>query len=221
MKERGILMTPENIQATIEGRKSMTRRVIKPQPTEWEDGGLSWKTEGSINRARFISRMISKCPYGQVGGFLYLKEAHYRFGQWYMNGFSKTGRQKWRFASPDNMPFRYIDNPPDIVRPNSYRSLGWYKRSPLFMPKKYARYWYEITGIRAERVQDISEEDAMAEGVNGGCLDCGYPQPCKCIIPNPSYTDSFIYLWDSINAKRGHPWSLNEWVWVIESKVVE
>ena len=215
MRERPILFNPEMVKAIQEGRKTMTRRIITPQPkNEWTEImpviEVGWNTSLFFfyNPNDFDDGDDRRCPYGEVGDFLYLKEAHYRYGQWYMNGFSKTGRQKWRFASPDNMPFRYIDNPPDIVRPNSYRSLGWYKRSPLFMPKKYARYWYEITGIRAERLNEISLEDIWKEGI----LE---------IIYNPLRDRAlFKALWDSINAAIGYSWDSNCWVWVIEFKEI-
>lgn len=85
---------------------------------------------------------------------------------------------------------------------------------------KNERLELEITGIRIERVQDISEADARSEGItDGGCLSCGNPEPCGCCNPKPDARDSYIWLWHKINGKK-HPWSSNPWVWVVEFKRV-
>ena len=80
---------------------------------------------------------------------------------------------------------------------------------------------FEITNIRVERVQDITEEDARAEGIiDGGCLNCGESEPCNCGNPLPDARDLFIYLWDFIYADK-YPWYSNPWVWVIEFRRVK
>ena len=91
---------------------------------------------------------------------------------------------------------RYFDNPPDEVKPNSYRKEGWYKRSPLFMPEWAARYFEKITDIRAERLQEITWEDVLAEGIAQYTFARGC---CSDNPPDPRW--KFIELWDSINAK--------------------
>lgn len=71
-----------------------------------------------------------------------------------------------------------------------------------------------------ERLQDISEEDAAAEGISdGGCLNCGEPEPCGCADPKPDARDAFARLWHSINGEES--WHANPWVWVVEFKRVE
>ncbi len=84
-------------------------------------------------------------------------------------------------------------------------------KSPVTMPKKYARIWLEITDIRAERVQDITNTDALEEGIYE------FDTADKGNVP----VEDFSYLWDSINEKRGHGWNKNDWVFVIEFKKVE
>jgi hypothetical protein len=79
-------------------------------------------------------------------------------------------------------------------------------RPSIHMPKRAARLWLEITDVRVERVQDISEKDAVAEGV--GCFGCDTIQ-------------WFEDLWDSINAKRGYSWDSNPWVFVICFEVID
>lgn len=74
--------------------------------------------------------------------------------------------------------------------------------------------------MRVERLTAISEEDARAEGIiDGGCLNCGEPEPCGCANPEPDATDAFAYLWQSIYGQES--WNANPWVWVIEFERVE
>jgi len=235
MKERGILMTQKNIQATIEDRKTMTRRVIKPQPpddcghirvelfhpTKVNRKGEEYPGDEIFGAYSDDGEWGCKCPYGQVGDFLYLKEVHYRYGYWgTLEGKTKKGKDKWRFSGLVDLfggCFRYLENPPSDVLPYGSTQLGWYKRSPLFMPKKYARHWYEIIEVRAERLWDISPQDCLNEGIRvkrSHAID----------MPEANYNNwlrvGFIELWDSINKARGHPWANNEWVWPISYKAV-
>ena len=82
---------------------------------------------------------------------------------------------------------------------------NWIKwKSSRFLPKWAARIWLEVTGVKVERVQDISIKDAFAEGVS--TQQASHAQPF------------FQSLWDSLNAKRGYSWKSNPWVWVYEFK---
>ena len=193
MGEYPILFTTENVKNILENRKSQTRRVIK-HPESYEH----------IRECDFC------CPYGQVGDRLWVKETHYRFGHWSKNGFSKTGKQKWLFKANDK-EVRYFDNPPteNLHSLGEKNAVGWFKRSSLFLPRWASRITLEITEIRVQRVQEISLEDAEAEGVNvydstgeyGDVLD-------------------FRTLWNKINGKK-YPWEDNCWVWAISFKRVE
>ena len=90
----------------------------------------------------------------------------------------------------------------------------------IHMPRAASRILLEITNVRVERLNAISEEDARAEGIiDGGCLNCGEPEPCGCANPEPDATDAFAYLWQSIYGQDN--WNANPWVWVIEFKRVE
>lgn len=91
--------------------------------------------------------------------------------------------------------------------------LPWSWKPSIHMPRWASRINLEITGIRVERVQDISEEDAEAEGVHGCDWGHGMDYGGK-----PCYCKPFEALWDSINAKRGYSWDSNPWVWVVEFK---
>jgi len=222
MKERSILFNTEMVKAILEGRKTMTRRVIKPQPhegcghirveyffpTKVDRHGEEYPGAKIFGAYSDDGEWGCKCPYA-VGDYLYLKEPHYRYGSWVRNGLTKTGSQKWQFeayiAWSDDFNIRYMDNPPDIITPNSCRGFGWYKRSPLFMPKKYARHWYVITGVRAERVQDISWADIKEEGIESDHMD-EHKDMCY-----------FHSLWNTVSNCK---WESNPFVWVIEFKVV-
>jgi len=79
------------------------------------------------------------------------------------------------------------------------------------MPRWASRITLEVTSVEAGRVQGVTEEEAIRNGVNGGCLNCGHEQPCGCNHPEPNYRDSFIYEWDNENLKCDH--FANPWVW--------
>lgn len=87
-------------------------------------------------------------------------------------------------------------------------------RPSMFLPKRFARVWLEVLGVRRERLHDISTQDAIAEGVNPD--DC--PTTYLEMLPARG---AFAFLWNSLNAKRGHGWDTNPWVWVIEFKRIE
>lgn len=212
-KEIPILFSTPMVQAILDGRKTMTRRVIK-FPKGWVPLDNAWDW---VALQDFYPKW--HCPYGKHGDLLWVREAHYRYGRWVKNGATKTGKQKWRFTPDSGFPnIRYQDNPPAKVEKISYRGTGWYKRSSLFMPKDIARIWLEVTGVRVERLQEISEKDAKAEGVeqnrDGSWHD--YISPDR--LWQDAAKPSFQSLWMNINGEGS--WEANPWVWVIEFKVV-
>ena len=99
-------------------------------------------------------------------------------------------------------------------------STNW--RTPIFMPRWASRIPLEITNVRVERLQEIGEADAIAEGVrelrDGSGTYAGREGPRNLVTPWETAKEAFADGWDSINAKRGYPWSSNVWVWVIEFK---
>ena len=135
------------------------------------------------------------CPYGGVGDRLWVRESFSIYNQ------------------PGNPQVFYKadSEPGDPLK---------YKPS-IHMPRWASRITLEVTDVRVERLQDICEEDARAEGItDGGCLVCGEHEPCGCTNPTPDARDSFINLWDSINAQRGYSWSSDPWVWVVAFKKI-
>jgi hypothetical protein len=190
MKERGIIMQGESVLGILEGRKSQTRRVIKPQPTIITDqdhfrnylqihGRGVW-FEGDPNKT---------CPYGQPGDRPWVRETFCDLG---------AGDNRIIYKAS------FDDLTAEMMRQSGHGTPIW--KPSIFMPRWASRITLEIVNVRVERVQDISEEDAKAEGVT-----------CPSFInPRQAYYD----LWDSINAERGYGWDVNPYVWVIEFKVL-
>ena len=199
MKERPILFNPEMVRAILEGRKTQTRRVIKPQP-ECESGyespheneiGLYWRKkdpEGFNSEPELNDYLLSQCPHGQPGDRLWVRET------WCCD--NEAAAQD--IISPGiGVFFRATEENPSMFR--------W--KPSIHMPRWASRITLEITNVRVERVQDISEEDAISEGMMGSTSD------------NPAH--DFYILWDEINEARGFGWVNNPLVWVIEFKKVE
>jgi hypothetical protein len=115
--------------------------------------------------------------------------------------------------------FPYVwDHDGEEVRLNE----GDFKFKPsIHMPKWAARIWLEITDIRVERVQDITDSASIKEGIqwDDACPENVSSGWCPCAFDTPK--ESFQYLWNSINESRGVGWDVNPWVWVIEFKVVD
>ena len=152
-KETGIIMSGNHPQLVIDGLKTQTRRVVKPQPELFEHG---WENTDEFTEI--------KCPYGQVGDRLYIKETHYKYGYWLVDvdTLTKTGKTRYIFA-PWNDEVRYYNNQPDVIVTDKLLE-GWFKRPSMFMFKKDARIWRENTEIRVERLRSTSPADAIAEG---------------------------------------------------------
>ena len=208
MKERGILFSGSMIRAILDNRKTQTRRVGKlvgndgPQLdySAWRYLRISW-VEALWQHRQDIRRVIKQhCPYGVPGDRMVVREAYWAWGKWVPNGATAAGRKKFKFM-PVGTSLRYQENPPkQTVKRDG--ECGWVYRHARYMPKAHSRITLELTDVRVQRVQEISEEDAKAEGV--------WRETFK-----PSYKVAFAVLWDSINAKRGFGWVENVWVWAL------
>lgn len=195
MNERPILFSGEMVRAILDGRKRQTRRVVKLLDGEH---GVSWvSTDGGpqedwLPRDEYgddIDRELT-CPYGKPGDRLWVKES-------------------WAVAHTGD-PYRPSELPKGLhIYYEADESLGGLmKRSPLFMPRAASRITLEITDVRVERVQEITEYDAICEGI---------PPAEKewCGADSHDPVQVFCELWDSINGKRGYTWESNPYVWVI------
>lgn len=168
VRERPIPFKREMVQAILDGRKTQTRRVLKPQPAHelqpdstQECGHWEWMFRGVRLHSVF-------CPYGQHGDRLWVREKMFQF-------------------------------------------------------KKDTRLWLEIAGVRVERLQEISEADALAEGVEhrkpGPAFSAGEVQGTAHVCyANPQ--TAFAALWDSINGKK-YPWASNPFVWAITFRRID
>lgn len=186
-------------QAIRDGRKTQTRRVIKPQPRGWspeiEDDGITWAwcIAGDMD---FSERI--RCPYGKVGDIQCLREPLYH---------NATTRCAY-----------YDDDMTPALDGITGEPIPWrWKREVLpqiFMPKRAARTFRRLAAVRAERLQDISESDAIAEGVSSNLIGekWGDYKSARAV---------FKILWDSINAARGYPYTDNHWVWVLTYEEVK
>ena len=234
MKSRPIIFSAPMVRAILADQKTQTRLVVKDESLldlcfEWpdlaphmgtsiEDGTFGFEHveygamcgEEHLLEPKGMVWQEVKCPYGVVGDRLWVREG---YRQELNLGHDKNGN--W----PDADGLYSYFYKADCDNPKGWGIGVW--KSPLHMPRAASRIELEITGIRIERVQDISEADARSEGItDGGCLSCGNPEPCGCCNPKPDARDSYIWLWHKINGKK-HPWSSNPWVWVVEFKRVE
>lgn len=204
MKTRRLPMTAGNMLASLERRKTVTRRVVKPQPPDGYNRVAEYVMDPTLS-ARFendsppLGMWTKRSPYGSAGDPLVLTET-------------------WR---PLNLcgAIAVIEYKADGARvahktPGA-AARGKIKRAidhgrwlpPMFMQAWASRAPAKATEIRVERVREITRADAAAEGVCGA----SFPGYQKTNWPE----ENFRVLWDSINLKRGHGWHMNDWVWVV------
>jgi hypothetical protein len=212
MEETSLLYKTEMVQAIIDNIKKMTRRVVLGKTA------LEWLGPGMFTPEYVADPDNGLSPYGYAGDFLWVKEEHYAYGTWFTEGYTKTGRRKWRFhdRADNDHPICFFDNKPERV--NRYQSgmLGYHKRNSLFLPKKFSRIWLKVISVRVERLQDISERDAKAEGVTLAASPLALGED-----GTDTYRDAFFRLWNHINADRGYGLATNPWVWVVEFERTE
>lgn len=198
MKEHPILFRGPMVKAILAGTKTQTRRIVKPQPVDgdriihtaggWEVGRL----RDSENAWRDL-----KCPHGKPGERLWVRETHSaRHG-------CVEYRADRKAESDAGLPWGHIYD----------EKIRW--TPSIFMKREHSRITLEITDVRVERLQDISEEGAIAEGTQ---------EPSLCALggelAQAAWTERQVYsrLWNKINGKGA--WDLNQWVWVISFKRV-
>ncbi|MCK1825998.1 hypothetical protein MX655_10645 [Pseudomonas aeruginosa] len=205
MKERPILFTGPMVGAILEGRKTVTRRVVKPQPDflgSMVDPNTPFKTLDAGLHARIT------CPYGEPGDRLWVREA------W------AADAQVDAIAPSDLSQGEPIWYPADLsVRQTGCSMISKGRVRPsIHMPRWASRILLEITAVRVERLQDISEEQALAEGVRGEPCDHAQ-QACADIgCWGDTAKGAFGFLWESLNGEGS--WAANPWVWVVEFKRV-
>ena len=222
MKERPILFSGPMVRAILEGRKTQTRRPVKPQPPAYIDelyGGelrqrapyqLECHESGCVLGYGFEddNGQLYQCPFGVPGDRLWVRETFglgWRDGCGGYSALRPTGEQ---YDRPDKVFFK-ADFPDDDEK-NGKRC--W--RPSIHMPRWASRITLEVVSVRVERVRDISEEDAQAEGVE-------WPAPWSGVggVTHPTCIDAFRELWESVYGAES--WHSNQWVWVVEFNRVE
>lgn len=198
-KEIPILFSTPMVQATLEGRKTMTRRIVKPQPDQDDEPGLVPKILGNEeNWGKWYwdtdegERIVKACPYGEPGDVLWVRE---------------------KFTKYKGGGFAYAAN-----GHTCYPDIRWWPS--IHMPKDACRIWLEVTEVRVERLQYISEDDAKAEGIERSRSGDGRIVYKHYLKPKygPSPVHSFETLWTKING--AYSWAANPWVWVVSFKVL-
>lgn len=217
MKERPVIFNGEMVRAIIDGRKTQTRRVMKVQPKQHDhknyDAPWACKSPNYYNTHEadwacwycgegigMDGQSVYRCPFGQVGDRLWVRET---FMDLTGTGIEATTGKFEGFAYRADTPAGSYG---DEVR----KEYGLKWTPSLHMPRKACRILLEITAVRVERLNDISEEDAKAEGL----------APSQHIITPPEalYRVGFLKLWQSIYGEES--WHANPWVWVIEFRHV-
>lgn len=219
-KERPVLMNAFSVQTILSGRKTQTRRVIKPQPSTYTamtrfNNFLKWKDCINAKLPFALGLLKTHCPYGQIGDHLWVRET------WAvpaaLNRYKPSQLLDWQ-------PILYrADN---FIRGNFETGKDWTGdefgrwRPSIFMPRWVSRITLEVTDVGVERVQNIREHEVFLEGIEH-CLDCdAYILSHRNDEPHEQ-SDDFIDLWNSINAKRGFGWDTNPWVWKVEFRVIQ
>lgn len=207
MKERPILLNSAMVRAVLDGTKTQTRRVLKaPESvTAFKHfNGIRWDRMQGERRGDTIN-----CPYGQPGDRIYVRET------WQHSNFPNGPLDKdcLIFYQAD-----YLDDPLGADLEHSGDGIRRMWKPSIHMPRWVSRITLEITGVRVERLNDISEADAVAEGVYR-YPDGNYTN----YLSNTGYAlnakSSFASLWESING--ADLLGATPWVWVIEFKVIE
>lgn len=203
MKERPILFGASMVRAILEGRKTQTRRIMRPQIVYVQadnrngrgtiESAYAWPPTNP--RRRFLDEIAKDCPLGLPDDRLWVREA-------------------WRAPSEFNAfrpsqlpsPGRGLLGAPIVYEASRHPDTGYGKLRPgMFMPRWACRITLDITDVRIERLQNISDADAFAEGVQQCAIEG--------LASDGTARGTYRALWDSINGFAA--WDANPWVWVI------
>jgi len=195
MKERPILFSGPMVRAILNGSKTQTRRIVKPQP-----------------EVMYEYKYAKECKFGKPGDRLWVRETFTELRPWHEHDITRTHRRGLLVNAAGVQKVNCVEYKADATDSEDLercrKELGYKWKPSIHMPRWASRITLEITSILIERLQDISEEDAQHEGVD----TCLGPVPCD------TYTEAFEYLWGTINGAES--WAANPWVWVIGFKRV-
>jgi hypothetical protein len=216
MNEKPILFSGPMVRAILDGRKTMTRRAVKLREREDAHEGNDGTLHAVQDHGCHVTERVIACPYGKTGDRLWVRETCYRW--------TGCGRAPSRFACIGGPQICYADDPEfgTDAQSQSANAYSCVVTVPsIHMPRWASRLTLEVTAVRVERLQAISEADARAEGIDRRMdgPDEEYSGAPGKWGWNP--VTAFRHLWDAINAGRGYPWESNPWVWVVAFKLVE
>ncbi len=232
IKERGIIFSAEMVQALLDGRKTQTRRVMKPQPVlddinnsdtrEWQNewhAKVGYCIPSEADEWGFY-RSVAQRHDPQCCGCELLGVLPQRY---WRCPYGKPGDRLWVRETWSEVKWSgLIGNPGPPISDVVYKAgphpfnkdhpHGWHEKdrwkSSRYMPRRASRITLEVTDVRVERVQEITVKQCMMEGIK---FEKYWDTP---------YAD-FATLWDRINDKRGYSWQSNPWVWVIQFERIE
>ncbi|MFV5212728.1 hypothetical protein ACLIIZ_03235 [Azonexus caeni] len=206
MKERPILFSALMVRAILGGRKTQTRRVVKPIPQMVTNKSIvTWDGDAAY-LMRLFDQVGRSCPYGHPGDRLWVREATHRRPMLNL----LTGEP----LAPEYDGGAYTADGEDVQDSAGFDFVWWYSRKScpsIHMPRWASRILLEITAVRVERLHDISEADAMKEGAEPVLVP---PDGGSC-----PHAEGFRELWESINGAGS--WGADPWVWVVEFKRLE
>lgn len=204
MTTKGIIFSAPMVRALLDGRKTQTRRLIKPQPVTFEinnagehcEVGLI-HVEGEPKPCIFTGRVLTAqtSPYAP-GDRLYVRESILQS----LSGFTLPCGEWESYWTREKVEYAADGAKERFLHPERYGSPYLKKRPSIHMPRWASRLWLEVTDVRVQRVQEISGEDAVAEGVRARLPDNGIAQ------------QEFQDLWNSLHTKPGETWADNPWI---------
>jgi hypothetical protein len=205
VKVRPILFKGSMVRAIIDGRKTQTRRVVKPQPEKAplspEEPGFLWISDDG--------RFAQPCPYGKLCDQLWVREKFQWLWATDERPRSKDSPEGWKISYPATDGIQEYHDPSEGILQRCAPSIH--------MPRWASRLTLAITGLRTQKLQDISEEDAIREGVERvGFAPDGKTPYYRNYTGEGAWASarcSYLTLWESING--GGSWDKNPWVWVI------
>lgn len=225
MRELPILFSAPMVRAILEGRKTVTRRVVKPlpgrtienlalaggdvdaaaysgrhnDPASW---GYPYADDGVDMSLASWARALAPCA---AGDRLYVRETFWQFDKGY--------KPPLLLGAKERVAIEFDADLSDIDRREFISNRGYHRKPSLHLPKAWARIWLEVDAVRVERLQDITYEDAVAEGLQRANRQwCANDEGGSCFqYPQQAFAD----LWNGL-ARPGARWADNPWVWVVE-----
>lgn len=220
MRERPILFSAPMVRAILDDRKTQTRRAVKSQPPAgwdrhcWFNAPLyGWTDQPSPASDWHTVR----CPYGVPGDRLWVRESCWIYGRWVQDGLTEKGNIRWSFQTIGR-EVRYDDPPKAARTKQGGEHPGFVRRPSIHMPRWASRILLEVAEIRVERLQAITWDDAIAEGVVDTGRRNGEPWP-HCYVPGVTRgyeacaVATFLNLWEHINGDGSV--KADPWCWVV------